>query len=156
MALGEAAEIAGPAGPGALSKGRIRRPVAEAGGLHVARTLRLAGDVARVRHAEVTVNATYQEGLNAARNVWRCCAVSLMVCALSLTACATKTQMAARRLAADRPSASRDYAIHLNAVCDDCREAYGDMAAKAAGHSVNVRTFRSAWPVIPSWSVAGK
>src|SRR2546429_3635309 len=34
----------------------------------------------------------------------------------------------------------------LGVVFEDCRAAYGDMAAKAAGHAADVQTLGAAWP----------
>lgn len=55
---------------------------------------------------------------------------------------------AARRLATAPPAAVLEHALALNAVYDDCRAAYGDLAAKATGHASDVRTHRDGWPVI--------
>lgn len=103
---------------------------------------------ARVRKVEQGVNHTYQEALNAART--REASLRLERDHLLTVSDGLRDQAAdaARRLAAAPASASRDYAIALNAVYDDCRAAYGDMAAKAAGHAADVRTFWGAWPVI--------
>lgn len=48
------------------------------------------------------------------------------------------------------PAAVLEYAAALGVVFEDCRAAYGDMAAKAAGHAADVQTLGAAWPVIPS------
>lgn len=53
---------------------------------------------------------------------------------------------AARRLAAAPPAAVLEYAAALGVVFEDCRAAYGDMAAKAAGHASDVVTAHDAWP----------
>ncbi len=104
---------------------------------------------ARVRQAEQAVTANYQGALNDART--REALLRRELDGLRAVSDGLRDQAAdaARRLAAAPPSAIRDYAIALNAVYDDCRAAYGDMAAKAAGHAADVRTLRDAWPVIP-------
>jgi len=53
---------------------------------------------------------------------------------------------AARRLAAAPPAAVLEYATALGVVFEDCRAAYGDLAAKAAGHASDVVTAHDAWP----------
>ncbi|AEF90245.1 hypothetical protein DelCs14_3245 [Delftia sp. Cs1-4] len=75
---------------------------------------------ARVRQAEKVMTTKYQGALNAAR-----------------------------RLASAPPAAALEYATALGVVFEDCRAAYGDMAAKAAGHAADVQTLGAAWPVIP-------
>ncbi len=55
---------------------------------------------------------------------------------------------AARRLASAAPAFVLEYATAVNAVYEDCRAAYGDMAAKAAGHAADVQSFGAAWLVI--------
>ncbi len=80
----------------------------------------------------------------------RCCAVILSSCALSLTACASNPQMPPADLPTLPPAAVLEYATALGVVFEDCRAAYGDMAAKAAGHAADVQTLGAAWPVIPN------
>lgn len=103
---------------------------------------------ARVRRAEQGVNHTYQEALNAARTREALLRLERDHLLAASDGLRDQAAAAARRLAAAPPSASRDYAIALNAVYDDCRAAYGDMAGKAAGHAADVRTLRDAWPLI--------
>ncbi|WP_313234019.1 hypothetical protein [Delftia acidovorans] len=55
---------------------------------------------------------------------------------------------AARRLASAPPAAVIEYASALGVVFEDCRAAYGDMAAKAAGHAADVQTLGAAWPMM--------
>jgi hypothetical protein len=114
------------------------------------------GADARVRRAEADLNNTYQGALNAARNREALLRRELDDMRAVSDGLRDQAADAGRRLAAAAPSAIRDYALAVNSVYDDCRAAYGDMAAKAAGHATDVRTFRDAWPMIqPSRPDAG-
>lgn len=104
---------------------------------------------ARVRAAENATSTKYQGALNAARTREAQLRQELDLLRVASDGLRDQAADAARRLAESPPSTSRDYALAVNAVYDDCRAAYGDMAAKAAGHATDVRTFRDAWPVIP-------
>jgi len=104
---------------------------------------------ARIRAAESATSTKYQGALNAARTREALLRQELDLLRTASDGLRDQAADAARRLAAAPPSASRDYALAVNAVYDDCRAAYGDMAAKAAGHAADVRTLRDAWPVIP-------
>ncbi len=111
---------------------------------------------ARVRRAEADLNHNYQGALNAARDREALLRRELDDLRTASDGLRDQAADAGRRLAAAPPSAIRDYALAVNAVYDDCRAAYGDMAAKAAGHAADVRTLRDAWPVItPSRPAAG-
>ncbi len=110
---------------------------------------------ARVRRAEQSINTNYQEALNAARTreaLLRRELDDLRTVSYSLR---EQSADAARRLADAPPAAVLEYAAAVNAVYDDCRAAYGDMAAKAAGHAADVQTLGAAWPVIPSLPASG-
>ena len=110
---------------------------------------------ARVRRAEQTINTNYQEALNAARTreaLLRRDLVQLRAVSDSLR---EQSADAAHRLASAPPAAILEYTTALGVVFEDCRAAYGDMAAKAAGHAADVQTFGAAWPVIPSHLPAG-
>ena len=110
---------------------------------------------ARVRQAEKTINTNYQEALNAARTreaLLRRDLDQLRAVADSLR---EQSADAARRLASAPPAAVLEYATALRVVFEDCRAAYGDMAAKASGHAADVQTLGAAWPVIPSLPAAG-
>lgn len=105
---------------------------------------------ARVRRAEQSINTNYQEALNAARireALLRRDRDQLLAVADGLR---EQSADAARRLASAPPAAVLEYATAVNAVYDDCRAAYGDMAAKAAGHASDVQALSAAWPVIHS------
>ena len=104
---------------------------------------------ARVRQAEKAINTKYQGALNAARDLealLRRDRDHLLAVADGLR---EQSADAARRLASAPPAAVLEYATALGVVYEDCRAAYGDMAAKAAGHAADVETLRAAWPVIP-------
>lgn len=110
---------------------------------------------ARVRQAEQAMTTKYQGALNAARDreaLLRRDRDHLLAVADGLREQSTD---AARRLASAPPAAVLEYATALGVVFEDCRAAYGDMAAKAAGHAADVQTLGAAWPVIPSLPAAG-
>jgi len=102
---------------------------------------------ARVRSAEQTMNTKYQGALNAARDreaLLRRDRDHLLAVADGLR---EQSADAARRLASAPPAAVIEYATALGVVFEDCRAAYGDMAANAAGHATDVQTLGAAWPV---------
>ena len=103
---------------------------------------------ARVRRAEQSITTTYQEALNAARTREAQLRRDLDQLRTVSDGLREQSADAARRLAAASPAAVLEYATAVNAVYDDCRAAYGDMAAAAAGHAADVQTLRGAWPVI--------
>ncbi|WP_202758282.1 hypothetical protein [Delftia acidovorans] len=103
---------------------------------------------ARLRRAEQSINTNYQEALNAARTreaLLRRDRDQLLAVADGLR---EQSADAARRLASAPPAAVFEYGTALGVVFEDCRAAYGDMAAKAAGHAADVQTLVAAWPVI--------
>ncbi|WP_199135424.1 hypothetical protein [Delftia sp. ASV31] len=110
---------------------------------------------ARVRQAEQAINTNYQEALNAARTreaLLRRDRDHLLAVSDGLR---EQSAEAARRLASAPPAAVLEYATALSAVYDDCRAAYGEMAAKAAGHAADVQTLGAAWPAIPGLPASG-
>ena len=103
---------------------------------------------ARVRQAEQAMTTKYQGALNAARDreaLLRRDRDQLLSVADGLR---EQSADAVRRLASAPPTAVIEYATALGVVFEDCRAAYGDMAAKAAGHAADVETLRAAWPFI--------
>lgn len=100
----------------------------------------------RVRKAEQAVTAKYQGALNA--SLKREALQRLELDGLRRVNDGLRDQNAdaARRLAAAPPAAVLEYATALGVVFEDCRAAYGDMAAKAAGHASDVVTAHDAWP----------
>lgn len=112
---------------------------------------------ARVRLAEKAINTNYQKALNAARTREAQLRRDLDQLRTVSDGLREQSADAARRLASAPPAAVLEYATALGVVFEDCRAAYGDMAAAAAGHAADVQTLGAAWPVIPaaSWSVKG-
>ena len=103
---------------------------------------------ARVRQAEKAITTKYQGALNAARDREALLRRDLDQLRTVSDSLREQSADAARRLASAPPAAVLEYATALGAVFEDCRAAYGDMAAKAAGHAADVQTFVAAWPVI--------
>ena len=108
---------------------------------------------ARVRSAEQAMNAKYQGALNAARDREALLRHDLDQLRTVTDGLREQSADAARRLASAPPAAVIEYATALGVVFEDCRAAYGDMAAAAAGHAADVETLGAAWPVIPSPSL---
>ena len=102
---------------------------------------------ARVRKAEQTINTKYQGALNDARTREALLRDELGRVRTVSDRLRDQNADAARRLAAASPAAVLEYASALNAVFDDCRAAYGDMAEKATGHASDAQTLIEAWPV---------
>ncbi|OWG18352.1 hypothetical protein KDK82_1831 [Delftia sp. K82] len=110
---------------------------------------------ARVRSAEKAMTTKYQGALNAARDREALLRRDLDQLRAVSDGLREQSADAARRLTSAPAAAVLEYATAVNAVYDDCRAAYGDMAAKAAGHAADVQTLGAAWPVIPSLPAAG-
>jgi hypothetical protein len=108
---------------------------------------KLAASTAQ-RAAEKAINTKYQEALNAARTREALLRRDLDQLRAVSDSLREQSADAARRLASAPASSILEYATAVNAVYDDCRAAYGDMAAKAAGHAADVQIFHDAWPVI--------
>ncbi|WP_343739620.1 hypothetical protein [Delftia tsuruhatensis] len=103
---------------------------------------------ARVRRVEQSINTNYQEALNAARTREALLRRDLDQLRAVSDSLRDQSADAARRLASAPAAAVLEYATAVNAVYDDCRAAYEDMAAKASGHAADVQTLGAAWPVI--------
>lgn len=105
---------------------------------------------ARVALVGLQISSTYQGALNAA--IDREALLRTELDHLRAVSDGLRDQAAdgARRLAAAPPAAVLEYALAVNAIYNDCRAAYGDMAAKATGHASDVITHRDGWPVIPT------
>lgn len=101
----------------------------------------------RARTAEQTITTKYQEALNEARNREALLRTELGQLRTVSDSLRDQAATAARRLADAPPAAVLEYATTVNAVYDDCRRAYEDMAATATGHATDVRAFKDAWPV---------
>lgn len=102
---------------------------------------------ANARTAEKAINQKYQGALNAARTREALLRDELGRVRTVSDGLRDQNADAARRLAAAPPAAVLEYASTLNAVFDDCRAAYGDMAEKATGHASDAQTLIEAWPV---------
>jgi hypothetical protein len=103
---------------------------------------------ARMRQAEKAMTTKYQGALNAARDREALLRRDFDQLRTVSDGLREQSADAARRLASAPPAAVLEYATALIAVYDDCRAAYGDMAAKATGHATDVQTFDAAWPMI--------
>ncbi|MDR6729345.1 MULTISPECIES: hypothetical protein [Delftia] len=101
----------------------------------------------RVRRAEQSINIKYQEALNAARTREALLRRDLDQLRTVSDSLREQSADAARRLASAPPAAVLEYATAVNAVYDDCRAAYEDMAAKATGHGADIQALVAAWPV---------
>lgn len=108
----------------------------------------------RVRRVEQSINTNYQEALNAARTREALLRRDLDQLHAVSDSLREQSADAARRLASAPPVAVLEYAAALGVVFEDCRAAYGDMAAKAAGHAADVQTLGAAWSVMPSMLAA--
>ncbi|MCB4787026.1 hypothetical protein LGR64_12125 [Delftia sp. Lp-1] len=104
---------------------------------------------ARVRSAEQAMNTKYQGALNAARDREALLRRDLDQLRTVSDGLREQSADAARRLASAPPAAVLEYATALGVVFEDCRAAYGGMAAKAAGHAADVQTLGAAWPLMP-------
>jgi hypothetical protein len=101
---------------------------------------------ARVRRAEQSINTNYQEALNAARTREALLRRDLEQLRAVSDSLREQSADAAHRLASAPPAAVLEYASAVNAVYDDCRAAYAEMAKSAAGHATDVHLMLSAWP----------
>ncbi|SOE35312.1 hypothetical protein [Delftia acidovorans] len=103
---------------------------------------------ARARQAERAMTTRYQGALNAARDREALLRRDLDQLRAVSDGLREQSADAARRLANAPSAAVLEYATAVNAVYDDCRAAYGDMAGKAAGHATDVQTLGAAWPAV--------
>jgi len=101
---------------------------------------------ARVRRAEQSINTNYQEALNAARTREALLRRDLAHLHAVSDSLREQSADAARRLASAPPATVLEYAAALGVVFDDCRSTYGELAEKAAGHTIDISTVLAAWP----------
>jgi len=101
---------------------------------------------ARVRRAEQTINTNYQEALNAARTREALLRRDLDQLRAVSDSLREQSADAARRLASAPPATILEYATAVNAVYDECRAAYGELAAKADEHASDARLVINSWP----------
>ena len=111
--------------------------------------------VTQARAEERAITKTYQEALNAARIRENTLRRDVAAAGAQSDGLREQAAEAARRLAAAPPAAVLEYATAVNQLFADCSRSYQELAGKADGHSLDVRTLREAWPVIPPRPVAG-
>ena len=111
--------------------------------------------VSRVRSDERAITKTYQEALNAARIRENTLRRDVAAAGAQSDGLREQAAEAARRLAAAPPAAVLEYATAVNQLFADCSRSYQELAGKADGHSLDVRTLSEAWPVIPPRPAAG-
>lgn len=122
----------------------------------------------RLEHANAVVKATstlraeqhaittkYQGALNAATERETISRRHLAAAARESDGLREQLSDTARRIAAAPPSAVLEYATAVNQLFADCSRSYQELAGKADGHSLDVRTLSEAWPVIPPRPAAG-
>lgn len=102
----------------------------------------------RLRIVEGELNAKYQTALNLARDRERHLRNELASLGAASNSLRTQAAEAARRLAQAPAPAVLEYANAVSSVFDECQARYGEVAAKADGHSSDARTLIEAWPVI--------
>ena len=103
--------------------------------------------VSRARAEERAINKTYQEALNAARIRENTLRRDVAAAGAQSDGLREQAAEAARRLAAAPPAAVLEYATAVNQLFADCSRSYQELAGKADGHSLDVRTLSEAWPV---------
>lgn len=111
--------------------------------------------VSRVRSDERAITKTYQEALNEARTREISVRRDRDAARSESDGLREQSAEAARQLAAAPPAAVLEYATTVNQLFADCSRSYQELAGKADGHSLDVRTLSEAWPVIPPRPAAG-
>ena len=107
------------------------------------------GAVSQARVDERVVNKTYQEALNAARTREISLRRDRDAARAESDGLRDQAADAARRLADAPPATVLEYATAVNQLFADCSRSYQELAGKADGHSLDVRTLSEAWPVKP-------
>ena len=105
-----------------------------------------------LRAAQDKITDIYQGALNDARIREASTRSALAAARTESDSMRSQLVSAARRIAdADTPPASvTEYALAANELLNQCQRDYQDMAGQAQGHSDDVRTLLTAWPVIPA------
>ena len=103
--------------------------------------------VTTARNDERAITKTYQGALNAARTRETLLRTEIDHLRLVSDGLRDQSAEAARRLAAAPPAAVLEYATAVNQLFADCSRSYQELAGKADGHSLDVRTLSEAWPV---------
>ena len=146
------AALAAAAGMWVFQDARMDAAVAE---VRLEQTNERLGAVSQARVDERVVNKTYQEALNAARTREISLRRDRDAARAESDGLRDQAADAARRLADAPPSAVLEYATAVNQLFADCSRSYQELAGKADGHSLDVRTLSEAWPVIPPRPAAG-
>lgn len=101
---------------------------------------------ADARAAQLTIDTTYQEALNAARTREVSLRRERDAARTESDGLREQSLDAARRLADAPPAAVREYAATAGELFADCGRSYQELASTADGHAADVRTLIEAWP----------
>ena len=101
---------------------------------------------ADARAAQLTIDTTYQEALNAARTREVSLRRERDAARAESDGLREQSLDAARRLADAPPAAVREYAATVGELFADCGRSYQELASTADGHAADVRTLIEAWP----------
>lgn len=101
---------------------------------------------ADARAAQLTIDTTYQEALNAARTREVSLRRERDAARTESDGLREQSLDAARRLAAAPHATVLDYATTAGELLADCSRGYQELAATADGHANDVRTLIEAWP----------
>lgn len=140
------AALAAAAGMWVFQDARMDAAVAE---VRLEQTNERLGAVSQARVDERVVNKTYQEALNAARTREISLRRDRDAARAESDGLRDQAADAARRLADAPPATVLEYATAVNQLFADCSRSYQELAGKADGHSLDVRTLSEAWPVKP-------
>ena len=105
---------------------------------------------ADARAAQLTIDTTYQEALNAARTRETSLRRERDAARTESDGLREQSADAARRLAAAAPAAVLEYATAVNELFADCGRSYQELAGTADGHAADVGALIGAWPMNPS------
>ena len=119
----------------------------------------------RLEHANAVIKATstlragqhaittkYQGALNAATERETISRRHLAAAARESDGLREQLSDTARRIASAPPAAVAEYATTVSGLFADCSRDYQELAAKASGHSLDVRALTEAWPVMEGGS----
>lgn len=98
------------------------------------------------REVERSIAARYQGALNAARSQQMALRRDADAARAESDGLRQQLTGTARRLAEAPPAAVLEYATALGDVLDQCQRGYQGLAAKADGHTGDLRTLTEAWP----------
>ena len=111
---------------------------------HAAQSAKAHADT---RAAELAFNQKLQDAQNEATKRETKLRADAAAARRSVDGLREQAAEAARRLAAAPPAAVLEYATAVNQLFADCSRSYQELAGKADGHSLDVRTLSEAWPV---------